>query len=172
MIQNSHTVYLSDINTKFNFTRDKRSFSFDKLFGSASLTGKRLYTGSNMKNFNADIEFNQSKIFFNASANIEDLIIVDGEGIINISPHEQQLFIDQLSFNYDGIEWTNKDTIKVLFNPNYFNIVRLSLTKDSTIASLSGVIEGSGKQKLYIDVSKISGDILSNIYLKLRIIIL
>ena len=168
MIQNSHTVYLSDINTKFNFTRDNRSFSFDKLFGSASLTGKRLYTGSNMKNFNADIEFNQSKIFFNASANIEDLIIVDGEGIINISPHEQQLFIDQLSFNYDGIEWTNKDTIKVLFNPNYFNIVRLSLTKDSTIASLSGVIEGSGKQKLYIDVSKISGDILSKYLFEIK----
>jgi len=161
MVQNAHTIYLSDINTKFNFTRDNRSFLFDRLFGSASITGKRLYSGSNMKNFSVDLEFNQSKIFFNAVANIEDLILIDGEGTINISPHEQQLSIDQLSFNYDGIEWTNKDTIKVLFNPDYFKITRLTLKKDSTLASLSGIIESSGKQKLSVEASKISGDILS-----------
>ena len=168
MMQNTHTVYLSDINTKLNFTRDNRSYLFDKLFGSASLTGKRLYTGSNIKNFNADIEFNQSKIFFNTSANIEDLIVVDAEGTINISPHEQQLSIDQLSFNYDGIEWNNKDTIKVLFNPEYFKIEHLILKNDSTLASLKGIIESSGKQKLYIDATNISGDILSKYLFEIK----
>jgi hypothetical protein len=168
MMQNANTIYLSDINSKFNFTRDNRLNSFDKLFGSASLSGKRLYSGSNIKNFNADIEFNQSKIFFNAYANIEDLIVVDGEGTINITPHEQQLSVNQFSFNYDGIEWTNKDTIKVLFNPEYFKIERLTLKNDSTLASLKGVIESSGKQKLNIEASKISGDILSKYLFEIK----
>jgi autotransporter translocation and assembly factor TamB len=168
MTQNAQTVYLSDINTKFNLTRDNRSFLFDKLFGSASITGKRLYSGSNIKNFSTDLEFNQSKVFFNVAANIEDLIIVDGEGTINISPHEQQLSIDQLSFNYDGIEWTNRDTIKVMFNPDYIKIVRCTLQKDTTTVSLSGVIESSGKQKLNVEASKISGDILSKYLFEIK----
>jgi hypothetical protein len=127
-----------------------------------------LYSGSNIKNFSADLEFNQSKVFFNIAANIEDLIIVDGEGTINISPHEQQLSIDQLSFNYDGIEWTNRDTIKVMFNPDYFKIVHCTLQKDTTTVSLSGVIESSGKQKLNIEASKISGDILSKYLFEIK----
>lgn len=160
MMQKDLTIYLSDLLTEFNFTRDNRYLSFNKLFGTASITGKRFYTGSNVESITADIAFNQSKMFFSASANIEDMINAEAEGIINMTPHEQQLSVNKLSLNYDGIEWTNKDSLKVLFNPDFFKIVKCRLQSDTSIISLSGMVESSGKQDLIVKASGISGNIL------------
>jgi hypothetical protein len=160
MMQKASTLYLSDLNADLNFTRDNRYSSFDKLFGTASLTGKRFYTGSNIKSINADIVFNQSKLFFNASANIDDLINADAEGIILMTPREQQFAVSKLSLLYDGIEWTNKDTMKVLFNPDYFKIVKCQIQKDTSLVSLSGIIQSSGNEDLQLKATRLSGDIL------------
>ncbi|MEW6654577.1 MAG: hypothetical protein AB1394_14085, partial [Bacteroidota bacterium] len=144
MMQDNTTIYLSDFLADFNFTRDNRSNSFDKLFGTASITGKRFYTGSSIKSLNADIVFNQSKLLFSASANYDDMIIAEGEGIILMTPNEQQFLISDLNVNYDGIDWQNKDTIKAFFNPNYFKIVDCKVQNDTSVISASGVIQSSG----------------------------
>lgn len=168
MMQKTRTIYLSDFNTALNFTRDNRYLSFDKLFGTASLTGKRFYSGSNIKSIEADVVFNQSKLFLSASANIADMFTTEAEGIILMTPHEQQLLVNKLSFNYDDIEWTNRDTMKVLFNPDYFKIVQFQMQKDTTLISLSGIIESSGKQDLTLTANGISGDIIERYMLGLR----
>lgn len=160
MMEKSSTIYLSNFNTSLNFTRDNRYLSFDKLFGTASLTGKRFYSGSNVKSIEADITFNQSKLFFSASANIADMFTTAAEGIVLMTPHEQKLMVDKLSFSYEGIEWTNKDTMKVLFNPEYFRIVQFQMQKDTSLIGLSGIIESSGKQDLTLTADRISGNIL------------
>ncbi|KAF0151277.1 MAG: hypothetical protein FD143_2082 [Ignavibacteria bacterium] len=160
MMQNNTTIYLSDFLADFNFTRDNRSNSFDKLFGTASITGKRFYTGSSIKSLNADIVFNQSKLLFSASANYDDIIIAEGEGIVLMTPQEQQFLISDLNVNYDGIDWHNKDTIKAFFNPNYFKIVDCKVHNDTSVLAASGVIQSSGDQSLIINGSRISGNIL------------
>lgn len=160
MMQNARTIYLSDFNATLNFTRDNRSLSFDKLFGTASLTGKRFYSGSNVKSIEADVAFNQSKLFFSTSANIADMFTTEAEGIILMTPREQQLLVDKLSLSYEGIEWTNKDTMKVLFNPDYFKVVQFQMKKDTSLISLSGIIQSSGKQDLTLTADRISGNIL------------
>ena len=166
MMQKDKTIYLSDLLGNFNFTRDNKYLSFDKLFGTASITGKRFYTGSNIKSITADIAFNQSKLFFDASTNFEDIMNVEAEGIIYMTPHEQQLAINKISLVYDGMEWTNKDTMKILFNPNYFKILQCRLQRDTSLISLSGMIESSGKQDLVVNASHLSGDILERYLLK------
>jgi len=160
MMHDNTTIYLSDFVTDINFTRDNRSNSFDKLFGSASITGKRFYTGSSIKSLNADIVFNQSKILFNASANYDDMIIADGEGIILMTPNEQQFYISDLNVNYDGINWKNKDTVKAFFNPNYFKIVDCKVQNDTSVIEASGVIQSPGNQSLAIRGRKITGEII------------
>ncbi len=160
MMQKNTTIYLSDFLADFNFTRDNRFNSFDKLFGSASISGKRFYAGSSIKSLNADIVFNQSKLLFNASANYDDMIIADGEGIILMTPNEQQFFISDLNVKYDGIDWKNKDTIKAFFNPNYFKIVDCKVQHDTSILIASGVIQSSGEQSLTLNGSKITGEII------------
>ncbi|MDP2035895.1 MAG: hypothetical protein Q8L04_00815, partial [Ignavibacteria bacterium] len=160
MMGKNTTIYLSDFLADFNFTRDNRSNSFDKLFGTASVSGKRFYTGSNIKSLNADIVFNQSKLLFSASANYDDMIIGEGEGIIFMTPNEQQFMISNLNVNYDGIDWTNKDTIKAFFNPNYFKIIDCKVQHDTSLLSLSGIIQNTGDQSLTVKGSRLTGDII------------
>ena len=160
MMQKDKTIYLSGFDTQLNFTRDNNFLSFDKLFGTASLTGKRFYSGSNIKSIAADVTFNQSKLYFSASANIADMFDTEAEGIIKMTPGEQQLMVDNLSFNYNNVEWKNKDTIKVLFNPDYFKVIQCRMQRDTSLISLSGIIESSGKQDWLLNATGISGDIL------------
>lgn len=160
MMQKNTTIYLSDFLADFNFTRDNRSNSFDKLFGTASISGKRFYTGSSIKSLNADIVFNQSKLLFSASANYDDMIIAEGEGVIFMTPLEQQFLISDLNVNYDGIDWKNKDTIKAFFNPNYFKIVDCKVQNDTSVLTASGVIQSSGDQSLIVTGNRITGEIL------------
>lgn len=160
MMEKNTTIYLSDFLADFNFTRDNRSNSFDKLFGTASISGKRFYTGSSIKSLNADIVFNQSKLLFSASANYDDMIIADCEGLILMTPNEQKFFISDLNVKYDGIDWKNKDTIKAYFNPNYFKIVDCKVQHDTSLLTASGVIQNSGNQSLIINGSRITGEIL------------
>ncbi len=160
MMQDKTTIYLSDFDSDINFTRDNNSLSFDKLFGTASLTGKRFYSGSNIKTISADVTFNQSKLFFSGSANIEDLIFAEADGLINMTPNEQLLSLNKLSATYDGLEWSNKDTVKILFNPDFFKILQFTVQHDTSSINLSGIIERSGNQNLKITASRISGNLL------------
>lgn len=162
LMQKDLTIYLSDIDADINFTRNNNYISFNKLFGTTSITGKRFYTGGNIRNIEADLVFNQSKLFFNAFAEIENSTKAEAEGIILITPIEQQLLISDLSIDYRNINWKNKDTIKVFFNPNYFKISNFVLKHDTSIVSASGIIESTGKQNLSININNVSGKILSN----------
>lgn len=162
LMQKDLTIYLSDINADINFTRNNNYISFNKLFGTVSLTGKRFYTGSNVKNIEADLVFNQSKLFFNAFAEIENSIKTETEGVILITPIEQQILLSDLSLEYQNINWKNKDTIKILFNPNYFKISNFVLMHDTSLVSASGIIESNGNQNLTLSINNLSGKILSN----------
>ena len=163
MMQKDNTIYLSDLQTDFNFTRDNRFNSFDKLFGTASITGKRFYSHSNIKDISADITFNQSKLFFNTSVNYEDYINTDAEGIIKMTPNEQQLLVSKLAVSVAGMDWTNKDTLKAFFNPDYFKISNWTIQKDTSVLALNGMIESSGKQNFVLTASHISGDVLERL---------
>jgi len=168
MMQDKTTIYLSDLDSDINFTRDNNSLSFDKLFGTASITGKRFYSGSNIKSISADVAFNQSKLFFSCSANIEDMIYAEADGIINITPNEQLLSVNNLSALYDGLVWSNKDAIKILFNPNFFKILQCTVQHDTSTISLDGIIENSGNLSLNINAKNISGSLLERYFLGYR----
>jgi autotransporter translocation and assembly factor TamB len=169
MVQKASTFYISDLSTDINFTRNNHSMAFSKLFGTASITGKRFYSGSNIKSIDADIVFNQNKLIFNTSANIDDIITANAEGVIYMTSGEQKLAINKLSLLYEGIDWTNKDTVKVLLNPDYFKIINCQLHKDTSLISLKGIIESSGKQDLTINAARISGDILEKYLFGLKV---
>jgi len=162
LMQKDETIYISDLETDINFTRNNNYFSFDKLFGTVSLTGKRFYSGGNIENIEADVVFNQSKLFFNTTAEIENIIKTNAEGIILITPVEQQILLNDLSIDFQNIKWKNSDTIKVLFNPDYFKIKNFVLIHDTSSITASGIIESNGKQNLQLNFNNISGKILSN----------
>lgn len=162
LMQNGETIYISDLITDINFTRNNNSLSFNKLFGTTSLTGKRFYNGGNIENIELDFVFNQSKLFFNIYAAVENSAKTSAEGYILLSPVEQQLLLSNLSIDYKNMLWKNPDTIKINFNPNYFKINSFVLKYDTSLISLSGIIESTGKQNLRLNANNISGKVLSN----------
>ncbi|MEJ5350598.1 MAG: hypothetical protein WHS65_03300 [Melioribacteraceae bacterium] len=162
LMQKDETIYISDLETDINFTRNNNYFSFEKLFGTLSLTGKRFYSGGSIENIEADVVFNQSKLFLNTTAEIENIIKANAEGIVLITPVEQQILLSDLSVDFQNIKWKNKDTIKVLFNPDYFKINNFVLTHDTSSITAKGIIESTGKQNLQLNFNNISGKILSN----------
>lgn len=160
-IEKELTIYVSDIDADINFVRDNRSTSFDKLFGALSLTGKRFYSGGNIENITADIVFNQSKLFFHASANIGELLDFETNGLLFMNPSEQKLHFSKISLNYNNSAWTNKDTIKVLFNPDYFKITYCELYNDTSVVKLKGIVESSGNIELLFEIDNLNGALLT-----------
>ncbi len=162
LMQNGNTFYISDLTGDINFTRNNNYLTFNKLFGTFSLTGKRFYSGGNFENIETDFVFNQSKLFFNTAFEIEKNIKSSFEGIILFTPIEQQLLISNISIDYKNILWKNYDTIRIKFNPDFFKISNLEIKHDTTTIHLKGIIESSGKQNLTLTANNISGKILSN----------
>jgi len=160
-MQKGLTVYLSDILLDLNFTRDNRFNSFDNLFGTASLTGKRFYSSVNIKDINADLVFNQSKIIYNLSADVENNLSTRAEGTIFITPIQQQLLMEKLDLTYNGINWKNDGAIKIFFNPYRFNIAECTIKNYSSSISAGGTIENNGTLNLEFGAANLSGNILS-----------
>ncbi len=163
-IQKELTVYLSDVLLDLNFTRDNRYNSFDKLSGKVLLKGKRFYSSANIENINADIAFNESKINFNISADIENNIKTNAEGFIAMTPIQQQISINELNILYEGLKWQNDGVIKLFFNPYRFNIAELALIHDTSFVKTEGTIENDGTLNLLFEGSGISGNVLSKYF--------
>lgn len=160
-MQKELTVYLSDILLNINFTRDNRFNSFDKLSGAVTLKGKRFYSSVNVENINAGISFNESKINFNISADIENNISTNAEGYVAITPIQQQIIVNDLNVLYDGLMWQNDGQIRLFFNPYRFNIADLTLIHDTSYVKTEGTIDNDGTLNLLFAGSKLSGNVLS-----------
>ena len=152
--------YISDLTADFNFIRNNRSLSFDKLFGTASLTGKRLYSGANIKNIAADVVFNQSKLFFNTHVDIDTLLQSDAEGTITMNADYQKINLTHLVLNYQNLEWQNTDTMQVFFSPDEIKLHNFSVKHGNSIVNIDGSVYTADSQNVALTASHISGDVI------------
>ena len=160
-IQKDLTIYLSGIDLDFNFTRDNRNISFNNLFGSVSISGKRFYSSTNIKNIAADLVFNQSKLIYNLSVDVDENMTAEAEGSVLMTPVQQQIIVNKLDLMYDGLNWTNDNAIKILFDPYRFNIAECTIKHDTSFVKAEGVIENNGSQDIKITANNISGQVLA-----------
>ncbi|MGK9476609.1 hypothetical protein [Melioribacter sp. OK-6-Me] len=165
LLDKKSTIYLSDVDADINFIRNNYYNSFDKLFGIASFTSKRFYSGTNVENITADLVFNQSKLFYNLSADIEDYASAHAEGYLTTTPTTKYFNISNLVVRYKEIEWKNKDTIKAVYDDNNFRFDNLNLWSDTTFLAASGFVDSRSNQKISIELKKLSGKILSSYFL-------
>ncbi len=156
------TIYVSGLDADLNFTRDNRYLSFDKIFGTSSVTAKRFYSDRNIKDVEADVVFNQSKLFFNTSAEIDSTFSLAAEGNLLLSPVEQVINLDNLMIDFNGVTWTNKENAKIFFTTDYLRFENFALQNGSTTASITGKILGDNFQNLTLTIDNITGSILSS----------
>ena len=164
-IDDGKVMYLSEVNTEINFSRDNHSYDFDKLFGTLSLSGNRVYFGSQLNSVNADLIFNQSKLFFNLEADYEDYLKAQAEGNITMSPREQKINFDNLTVNYEGFEWKNKNEMVLTLSPDSVNFSNFEFVRDNSSISFNGTTYSDQSQNFDIIVKNLTGDVLSKYFM-------
>ena len=158
----NYLFYLSNLEANLNFSRDNLGQTFEKLFGAVSMTGKRLFSGTNINDIEADLIFNQNKLFFNISANLDTLLNTELEGNLAMTPFEQELSFDRLFFDYKGIGWENKNTIRTILKEGNLHLLDLSLHHENSVISVEGSLNQDGSQDIFIRADSVTGDIINN----------
>ncbi len=157
-------IYLSNLEGNLNFSRDNRTVSFDKLFGALSLTGKRFYSGVNLRDLVADLIFNQSKLYYNFDAQLDTLLATHIDGQLEMSANEQKIVIETAEIDYMESLWTNREDINILLYPDSIYVANMNLAKDSSFAELSGSLNSSGSQELYLVMDNFEGELLNEYF--------
>lgn len=152
----SSPVYVSDLDAEFKFTRSNNSISFDNLFGAVSISADRFYLKKDIKNISADLTFNQSRLFFNTSAQIDSLWQTELEGKASFSAQLQEIAFDRVMISNQGIEWTNANPFYLSFAPDHFQLNGLELKNKKSSIVASGQIFNVGNIKGDIKLSNIS----------------
>ncbi len=162
--RDENLIYLSDVEANLNFSRDNREVSFNKMFGTVSLEGEKIYIGTEFNDIEADFIFNQSKLFFNTSVQIGDLLTTELEGIATTSALNEKIYLSNVSLYYKNIPWINYDTCTVLFNSDGVQLSNLILENGTTVINLDGQINNDESHNFFVSVESMPAELLSNYF--------
>ncbi len=159
-IDSLNIFYISDLEADFNFNRDNHSLSFDNLFGLLSITGKRFYSGVDIDNILADFTFNQNKLIYNVSADIEDEVFAEFEGNIEIKERFREIIVDRVTLEYEHITWENDEKWKLLVSKNQFTVDNFLLTSGNSTLNFTGSVYNDNTHNYELVVQNISSKII------------
>lgn len=159
--KDSLLLYLSNISTNINFNRDNQEVSFNKIFGSVSLEGDKIYTGVELDNVEADFIFNQSKLFFNTSMGVGENLTADIEGTASTFKTDEKIDFSNFTLNYKNIPWTSFDTSSVLFTESGVQLSNLNFENGNSLISVDGQINNDESHNLFINIENLPGAVLS-----------
>ncbi|MCB0729395.1 MAG: hypothetical protein KDC88_00055 [Ignavibacteriae bacterium] len=155
-------IYLSEVKANLNFSRDNRYESFNKIFGTISLEGDKVYFGTELNNIEADFVFNQSKLFFNTALKINNNLSAELEGIATTSLFNERIDLNNILINYKNIPWENYDTCSVVFTDDGVQLSDLVLVNSSAIIEVDGQINKDESHNFFIFIESMPGAVLSN----------
>jgi hypothetical protein len=158
----NNIIYLSEVEANLNFSRDNREVSFNKMFGTVSFEGEKIYVGTEFNNIEADFIFNQSKLFFNTSLQIGDDLTTELEGIATTSGLNENIYFSNVALYYKNIPWVNYDTCTVLFNSDGVQLSNLILENGATVINLDGQINNDESHNFFVSVESMPAEVLSN----------
>lgn len=156
--------YVSNLNSNFKLTRNNQSTTFNDLFGSISLNCERAYTGVDIEQIEADLIFNQSRLFFNLKSLYDKKIAVETDGSFVMSPREQSITLEDLWVSYNKVELHNLRPITMVLKPGEsLDIEDFSLYSDPTAIFVYGIIYNDGRQNLNFNLKNVNGLKISNL---------
>ncbi|MEE9432379.1 MAG: hypothetical protein V3V16_15135 [Melioribacteraceae bacterium] len=157
-------IYLSNVNANIKFNRDNQELSFNKIFGTASLEGEKIFLGVELKDIIADLIFNQNKLFFNTSLGIGDDLTTELEGEVSTSTLSPKISFENIFIDYKNIEWENDEVSEVLFSDSGVELINVILSNDETVLKVDGNINNDETHDLKINVENLSGEVLTTYF--------
>jgi len=150
--------YVSNLKSDFKLTRNNHSTTFDDLFGSISINCERAYLGSDIEQIEADLVFNQSRLFFNLKSLYDKKIAIETDGNLAMSPREQTITLEELWLSYNNVELSNLRPIAMVLKPGEsLDIEDFSLYSDPAAIFIYGIIYNDGRQNLNFNLKNIDG---------------
>lgn len=160
-ITGEELIYVNDLNTDFHFTRDNRLRSFEALFGSISLGTDKIIYGSEYNDIFLDLIFNESRLYYNLSATINEELKASGEGTVSMTSNSQTVFIDELKIDYKNILWENLEQLAINFDTSKISFDSFKLKHREAEASVTGMIMDTGILDVKLEVNRIPGMLLT-----------
>ena len=147
----SNPIYISDLTADLKFSRNNNTLSFENLFGSVSLSADRFYISNDFRDLNADLTFNESKLYYNTSSKIDSLWYAELEGSASFSARMQEIRVERAYFENQGIEWASSAPFYLSFAADHFQVNGLLIKNRNSSIAIDGQI---------FNVGYINGDIV------------
>lgn len=160
-ISGDEIIYVNDLDTDFHFTRDNQQQSFEGLFGSVSLSSDKIIYGSEYHDIFLDLIFNESKLYYNLSAVVNEQLNASGEGTISMTSTSQKVFVDELKIDYKNVVWNNPEQLVIDFDSSKISFDSIKLEHSNAQAIINGYIEDSGELDINLEVKNIPGMLLT-----------
>ncbi|MCB0744595.1 MAG: hypothetical protein KDC67_11870, partial [Ignavibacteriae bacterium] len=162
--KDSLLLYLSDSKANLNFSRDNQEISFNKIFGSVSLEGDKIYAGAELNDVQADFIFNQSKLFFNTSLGVGENLTTEMEGTISTFAADEEIRFNAITLNYKNIPWASFDTSSVIFTGSGIQLSNLILENANALVTVNGQINNDESHNFFVEIENLPGEILSSYF--------
>ncbi|MBI1932718.1 MAG: hypothetical protein HYS24_09310 [Ignavibacteriales bacterium] len=163
--RDSLLLYLSNSAVSFNFNRDNQEINFNKIFGTISVEGEKIYAGAELNDVQADFIFNQNSLFFNSSLGIGNDFTIDFEGKFDTYFTNQMVDFYNINLNYKNIPWKSLDTSSVNFTKSGIQLSNLILENTGATVNVNGQINNDKSHNFFIDVENLPAEILSTYFI-------
>jgi hypothetical protein len=160
-LNKNEILYLSNLETNINFSRDNSTLAFDNLFGALSVSSDRIIAGSMVKNFTADFVFNQSKLIYNVYTEVDTFLSSNIDGHMMMRPGNQLLEIDEVIIQYKKITWTNHEPVNIEFSPDSILFNKFRIFNDSAYFDVSGLFTSLGNIDMTLNAGKLPSKLVS-----------
>lgn len=160
-ISGEELIYVNDLKTDFHFTRDNRLRSFEALFGSVSLSTDKIIYGSEYHDIFLDLIFNESKLYYNLSAAVNEDLNASGEGTISMTSNSQSVFVDAFKIDYKNVIWENQEQLVIDFDASKISFDSFKLMHREAEAAVTGFIMDTGQIDVEVEVNNMPGMLLT-----------
>ncbi len=160
LFENRDVFYISDVTGNMNIGFDNHSYLFDNIFGSFSFDSKRIVSEINLENLSSDIVFNQSRIYYNISGDLDENIRTKLNGDVVITDSMETITIDKLAYNYYDFNIENHDPIILTNTREQFQVKQFKLSNGQSELELDGYIKEDLTQDLRLQLRNLKGGLL------------
>ena len=162
--------FLSNSNLNFDLRNSFSSNSLQDIYVGLNLKTDRIFTGSDIKGLNIQLNLEDNKAKFNMSSNFENSASTKISGDINLEGKNLNLSLDTLELKYNQLNLINKGIINLAYSKDNIDIRNFTLYREKGlgIIEINGNLMQSGNQNLKISLKNFRGRDLSKNLLQLK----
>ncbi len=149
--------FLTDLQLNCSISNSRYADSLSDISSKVSLTTKRIFTGSELKNLALNFNFENKIASVNFFVDYENTAFVKLLGHVDMTGAMIALDIDSFAVRYDDYDLVNKGDLKFAYSGDNLIIQQFVLSHNPGTITLEGALGREGEQNLRLQVNNIRG---------------